>query len=77
MDLEFGIWVAKSAAYGMDVGMREGSGLSTWVDSGTIYGDRVTGGQIWRVGSVPVNKKFHLGHAKFEGLGDNPREAPE
>lgn len=53
--------MAESTAYGMDMGMREGSGLSTWVDSGAIYGDQVAGRQVWRVGSGPVNKK--LGHA--------------
>lgn len=68
--------MAESTAYGMDVGMREGSGLSTWVDSGAIYGDQVTGRQVWRVGSGPVNKKVGTCYT-FVGPGDHPRDAPE
>lgn len=52
-----------------DVGMREGSGLSTWVDW-TVVPFMETGGQVWRVGGGRVNKKFHFGHTKFESLGD-------
>lgn len=46
----FGIWVGTLTADGMNMGMREGSGLSAWVDGVTIYGDGTTGGQGWRVG---------------------------
>lgn len=46
MDLELGIRMAESTAGGMDMGMRDGSGPSTWVDSGAIYGDGVTGGHV-------------------------------
>lgn len=46
MDLELGIRMAESTADGMDMGMREGSDLSTWVDSGASYGDGVTGGHV-------------------------------
>ena len=35
----FGIWVGTLTADGMNMGTREGSGLSAWVDSGAIYGD--------------------------------------
>lgn len=33
----FGISLAKPTANGMDMGMRKGSGLSAWVDSGAVY----------------------------------------
>lgn len=69
MDWELGIWVAQSTANGMNMGMREGSRLSTGVDRGAMYGDRMTGRQVQRVGGGHVNK-FHFEHTKFEGLGD-------
>lgn len=46
MDLELGIRRAESTVGGMDMGVREGSGLSTWVNSGANYGDEVAGGHV-------------------------------
>lgn len=75
MGLRLGIRVAKSTAGGMDVDMREGSGLSTWVDSGANYGDGVTGGQVWRVRDECVNKTLHFGNTKCDVLETVKRPA--
>lgn len=70
MDVELGIWVAQSTANGMNMVMRQGSRLSTWVDRGAIYGDRMTSRQVQREGGGCVNKKLNFGHTTFEGPGD-------